>query len=229
MVTSYENYEIFCRLGGYDKGFYGIEINNAETVDKAKMVLYNSYVDKAGSVHNDIENLCEELESLDQPKIFNCEYLNGLERTIKQSNKVMSNSEELLNLNAFIEEKIIICQPLSSTERVIKFKLDKKNNKAQLKTIYIADDIFDILVRKCDLDMHEVKFCWVNFPEKWKYDLMINILIQNGIENFQKMDTKSILINADNKSKILCKFNLSKLLSNSESPDVQSNNSYILR
>ena len=138
---------------------------------------------------------------------------NSISNVIVNSNKIISESEDLKSLNEFVLNQRLQYKGLQSTETIFNIWVAELQVNNQKVTIQINKKSTIVSFYKLNTpDLYQIKINQVTCPKVWKHDLRFTIYFQKEDDFFTQLGDKSGMILKNCKSTVLCNFNISKLI-----------------
>ena len=131
---------------------------------------------------------------------------------LKKSEKSIDSQDNLMNLDSFIKEYRLSWKSFVSFDKEFSISLQELNQIKAHKIIMLGDEYELTFDRINDSSQYQIKFTWLNYPSKWRYDLKLTLYLksQQNIDVALSNEPKVIL--SSKLSEILHTFNINDLL-----------------
>ena len=142
---------------------------------------------------------------------WDTDYKKKIFSIIKSSTKSLSNSKNLKDLDTFWANQRNECVPISSANNEFEVTLKDIEADQQKIKIKIGDTESKVTFKKLgNSDLFKIRFHWENPQVLWTHDLKVCISIKKEGGSYELLNKEPIYINKLNKSKVLCKLDISK-------------------
>ena len=199
----------------FAKRFIRLRDSNQDNYE-SKFLIYNLFLKKATIVNQNLDKVLSKLEIYTVGKNEELiENYSNIEDTIEESESLIDESDELVNLNIFVKIHILDCIPFKSFEEEFSISLNNLNHNASEKIVMINDNAYMItFIKLANTGKHKIEFTWMNRPDKWSFDLKVDLYCMTQQNSYILLNDDPVIVTPSRPSRTLHTLRINELLPN---------------